>query len=332
MISVVLRAKNEAEWIGRCLTALRGQRLADLDIILIDNESTDGTVAIAERFGVRVSHISQSDFTFGRALNQGISMAQNRVVALLSAHCIPANELWADYLLAHLDDDAPAANCGVYGRQEPLPDSSEVDRRDLWTTFRKERVVQSRDYFFHNANSAIRKEIWEGTPFDETLNGVEDSDWGRKLVGDGYNIVYEPAAWVYHHHGIHHGRDAVRAARVSKAVAMIRAAHDRDLRAAATETGFDADIIREEMMALGLPLGIWDPAAAPGPVQASPEKAGSSMIDLVAGELPTQSLAAAPVRGDGDWSLDGQPGKPAPPRADSRHDRRQKNNLTARTG
>ena len=48
MISVVLRAKNEAHWLGRCLTALTRQSVPDLDVILVDNDSTDNGVAIAE--------------------------------------------------------------------------------------------------------------------------------------------------------------------------------------------------------------------------------------------------------------------------------------------
>ncbi|MBM3602073.1 MAG: glycosyltransferase [Alphaproteobacteria bacterium] len=222
MISVVLRAKNEAAWIGRCLAALRGQRAPDIDVILVDNESTDGTVSVAERYGARVLSISRADFSYGRALNIGIAAARHEIVSLLSAHCIPVNELWADYLMAHLGDGGDAKLCGVYGRQEPLPDTSAVDRRDLWTTFRDERVRQRRDYFFHNANSGIRKSIWQGHPFNEQISGVEDREWGRRMIHLGYEIVYEPQLRVYHHHGIHQGRDEGRAKRVAEVIEVIR--------------------------------------------------------------------------------------------------------------
>jgi len=222
MISVVIRAKNEVDWIGRCLFALKGQRAVDMDVILVDNRSTDGTREVAQSYGARITDISDDRFSYGRALNQGIDLARHEVVALLSAHCVPTNELWADYLLAHLDGHAPADVCGVYGRQEALPETSAVDRRDLWTTFRDERVVQRKDYFFHNANSAIRKTIWKETPFDEEIRGVEDRDWGRKMIARGYRIVYEPSACVYHHHGIHQGRGEERAKRVAKVIEYIR--------------------------------------------------------------------------------------------------------------
>ena len=222
MISVVLRAKNEAAWIGRCLMALSHQRVPDLDVVLVDNDSTDGTVAIAERYGVTLRNITAAEFSYGRALNIGIEAARHEVVAMLSSHCIPVDELWADYLLAHLGPDGDGRICGVYGRQEPLPDTSAVDRRDLWTTFRDERVRQRRDYFFHNANSGIRRSQWLDEPFDEQIRGVEDRAWAKKMIAKGYEIAYEPGLRVYHHHGIHQGRDEGRAKRVAEVIEFIR--------------------------------------------------------------------------------------------------------------
>jgi hypothetical protein len=38
----------------------------------------------------------------------------------------------------------------------------------------------------------------------------------------GHKVVYEPSASVYHFHGINHGRDAARAARVVRVIELIR--------------------------------------------------------------------------------------------------------------
>lgn len=222
MISVVVRSKNEVKWMERCLRALSHQRLGSLDVILVDNESTDGTVDVARRFGVRVISIGDSEFSYGRALNIGIRAARHETVAMLSAHCIPVNDLWADYLLANFAADQGGEVCGVYGRQLPLPDTAPVDSRDLWTTFRRERVRQHVDYFFHNANSAIRHSIWRNAPFDEQIRGVEDREWGQRMVKAGYKLIYEPNAGVYHHHGIHQGQDEGRARRVAQVLEYIR--------------------------------------------------------------------------------------------------------------
>jgi glycosyltransferase involved in cell wall biosynthesis len=222
MLSVVLRAKNELQWVDRCLMALKHQRCSNIDVILVDNNSTDGTREVAEQAGVRLVDISDTEFTYGRSLNVGIRVARHNVVALLSVHCIPTHDLWADYFMAHFNTGARDRVAGVYGRQEPLPDSAASDKRDLWTTFRDERHIQHVDYFFHNANSAIRRDLWDEYPFDEVIRGVEDREWGRRVIGAGYRIVYEPNASVYHHHGIHQTGDEARARRVAKVIEEIR--------------------------------------------------------------------------------------------------------------
>ena len=218
MISIVVRTKNESHWIERCLAAVALQDVTDWEVVLVDNASTDGTPRLAQRFGCHIVKITAQAFTYGRAINMGIRQAQGELIAILSGHCVPANDRWLSALAAPFDDPTVA---GVYGRQLPLPDSHPFDKRDLWTTFGVERRVQSKDYFFHNANSMIRRSVWTDVPFDEKISGVEDRDWARKVLGRGHRIAYEPLASVYHHHGIHQGLDPDRAERVVRVIQMI---------------------------------------------------------------------------------------------------------------
>lgn len=218
MISLVVRTKNEERWLARCLTAARLQDRGDIEILVVDNDSADRTCAIARRFGCRVLSISDRDFRFGRALNLGVQAARGELVAILSGHCIPAHDYWLTSLATHFSDPAIV---GVYGRQIPLPDSHPFDKRDLWTTFGVERRVQRTDYFFHNANSMIRRSTWLKHKFDDDISGVEDRDWAKKILARGFQIVYEPLAAVHHHHGIHQGRDPQRAERVVRVIEMI---------------------------------------------------------------------------------------------------------------
>jgi glycosyltransferase involved in cell wall biosynthesis len=188
-------------------------------VVVVDNMSTDGTIAIAEEFGCHIVRIDDRQFSFGRAINLGIAASTGELIAILSGHCIPVNEQWLSCFAAAFTDDLVA---GVYGRQEPLPDSDAFDKRDLWTTFGVERRIQMQDMFFHNANSIIRRRIWEDVPFDEEISGVEDRDWAKKVLARGHKIVYEPSASVYHHHGIHQGRNVARAERVVRVIELIQ--------------------------------------------------------------------------------------------------------------
>lgn len=219
MISVVVRTKNEGHWIGWCLAALRQQDYPDFEIVVVDNESVDETVGLVKQFGCRLLTISEKDFSHGRSLNLGISASKGELIAILSGHCIPMHDRWLRRLALAFTGPHVA---GVYGRQEPLPDTNDLDKRDLWTTFGLDRRVQTQDYFFHNANSMVRREIWEKEPFNEDLPGVEDRDWAKRVLELGYKIVYEPAACVYHFHGINHKQDEARAARVVRVIELIK--------------------------------------------------------------------------------------------------------------
>ena len=96
-VSIIIRSHNEEKWIGACLESVFGQVFQDIEVILVDNESTDQTVAKAKRFPVRV--ISISDFLPGKAINRGIKASQGKYIVCLSAHCIPVNDQWLSRLL-----------------------------------------------------------------------------------------------------------------------------------------------------------------------------------------------------------------------------------------
>lgn len=218
-ISIIIRAKDEEKWLNSCLFSVSLQDYPDFEIILVDNESTDRTLEIAKEYGCKTITISDRDFNFSKALNWGVQKSCGELIAIVSGHCIPSHEQWLARMAIHFKK----ANVGaVYGRQEPLPDTSALDKRDLWVTFGLDRKTQKQDYFFHNANSMFRRKIWEKMPFSEKIHGVEDQDWAKKVLQKGSRIVYEPTAIVYHHHGINHNQSEERATRVVRMIELIQ--------------------------------------------------------------------------------------------------------------
>lgn len=211
MISIVIRSKNEERWIAACLRAVFDQRYKDFEVILVDNNSSDKTVAKASAFDVKI--ITVDEFRPGDAINQGIEASVGDIIVCLSAHCIPTSSTWLEALLECFDDENVA---GVYGRQEPMAFTSDMDKRDLLTTFGLDRRVQVKDSFFHNANSAIRRSVWEEIPFDGEVLHIEDRVWAEAVLRKGYVLIYEPRASVFHYHGIHHHGNRERCADVVK--------------------------------------------------------------------------------------------------------------------
>lgn len=195
--SIVIRARNEGQYIGRLLDGIRLQDFTDVEVLLVDSGSTDGTLRIAERYECRIVPIEPARFSYGRALNVGCAAARGRACVFVSAHCVPANDRWLSRLLEPLRDPAVA---GSYGKQLPLPETLAYEQRNLLTGFPFGSRRQTSAFFFHNANAALRREVWERMPFDEALPALEDREWARRAIAGGWQIAYEPLAMVYHHH------------------------------------------------------------------------------------------------------------------------------------
>ena len=208
-VSIIIRSKNEEKWIGLCLESIFSQSYEDFEVILVDNNSTDGTVKKAKNWPVKLLKIDK--FLPGDAINQGIRKSSGDIIICLSAHCIPTSKKWLSSLIKPLDDQSIA---GVYGKQIPLSSSSALNKRDLFIVFGDERRVQAKDTFFHNANSAFTRKTWNKFPFDSDATNIEDRLWGQEVIKSGAKIAYEPDACVYHHHGIHQDADEARASKI----------------------------------------------------------------------------------------------------------------------
>ena len=192
--SVIIRTKNEEHGLARTLEAVLTQQPPPHEILVIDSGSTDATMAVAARYPVRLLTIPPEEWSYSRALNQAARQATGDILVCLSAHCPPASPLWLEHLLRHFDDESIA---GVWGPGlrpgRPAPEPGPPERQDPGTY-----GVHNRWWGLANANSAVRRSLWEQLPFDESLPAAEDKAWGCTVMERGYSIVYEPAAAVWH--------------------------------------------------------------------------------------------------------------------------------------
>jgi rhamnosyltransferase len=212
---VVIRCKNEMEWLPRVIDSLKNQSIKPSKIILVDNSSEDGSSQYAVEKNCVVLEYDKINFNYSYALNLGIKHTTESEVLILSAHC----ELVTPNSVQNMIEVRRTYNAaGVYGRQIPTIDSNPVDTRDLITVFGRERIIFESHPFFHNAFSLIDRSAWEACPFNESQNGVEDRFWARQQALKGFKIVYEPDSIVLHEHGLNQGASMSRALRVCRSL------------------------------------------------------------------------------------------------------------------
>jgi len=197
LCSVVIRAYNEEKQIGRLLKGILQQTIKDVEIVLVDSGSTDDTISIASGFPVRVVNILPEDFTFGRSLNRGIEAANGEYIVIISAHCYPVYPDWLEKLLAPLEDYQVAVS---YGKQRGGETNQYSEHQFFRQYFPDTSQPRQGHAYSHNANAAIRRELWAQHPYNENITGLEDLAWSSWAKQEGFDIAYIAESEIMHVH------------------------------------------------------------------------------------------------------------------------------------
>ena len=198
--SVIIRNRNEERFIGHCIQSVVDFLGDDVQIIIVDNESTDNSIRIANTFDyldIKEIVITKNDYSPGKSLNLGIKEVINPYTLILSAHCEIIK--WSDI------EDWPDNLGSIWGKQIPIWDGKKVTPRYLWSNFGEEEKVNyfcnhENRHFLHNAFSIFKTEHLKKYPFDERLSGKEDRYWASEQIEKGYDILYKPDFVVKHHY------------------------------------------------------------------------------------------------------------------------------------
>lgn len=83
-ISIITPSLNQARYIERTICSVLEQDYPNLEYIVVDGGSTDGTVEILKKYGSRLTWISEKDAGQSDAINKGMRMATGDVIAYLN--------------------------------------------------------------------------------------------------------------------------------------------------------------------------------------------------------------------------------------------------------
>lgn len=197
-VSIIIRTKNEQQYILKCIKSIKAQIYNNFEVIIVDNSSNDRTLKLIENIDCKIIKFDRKIFNYSRAINIGISKAKGEIICILSAHCIPFDDFWLFNAVVNFNDNSVA---GVYSKQLHTSKSKDVDVRSIFQTFKNERIIQTKDFYFNNGSSFIKKELLKKINFDEKVKSLEDLVWAKKILKMNYKIIYEPTSKVFHYHG-----------------------------------------------------------------------------------------------------------------------------------
>ncbi|MFA5986985.1 MAG: glycosyltransferase family A protein [Parcubacteria group bacterium] len=203
--SVIIRTKNEKEYLENVLIMLEQQTYQDFEIIIIDDHSCDETLNIAKKHHCKVIAIPEGRFSHPYSCNLGAEYARGKYLVYLNGHSIPISKKFLEEGLKNFEDKKVA---GVYSSVIAHEDGTFTDKilyniSGYTIGMVKYRVRKNRVGLLGTTNAIIRKDLWRQYRFNENINGGwggEDSDWALHFMNLGYEIIHDPKVKVRHSH------------------------------------------------------------------------------------------------------------------------------------
>ncbi len=208
-VSIIVPTFERQASLFRLLDALAAQShpLADIEVIVVDDGSADGTPERlrAARFPFDLRPLSQAHAGPAAARNLGVGAARGDIVLFFDDDVVPAGDAVATHVAAH----RATPNAVVIGPM--LPPAGW--RRPAWIRWEEQKLLAQydamdrgvypctpRQLFTANASLPRRRFVAAGG-FDVTYVRAEDVELGYRLMAMGMAFVFEPAARVWHYPG-----------------------------------------------------------------------------------------------------------------------------------
>jgi glycosyltransferase involved in cell wall biosynthesis len=198
LVSVIIPSYNTAKTIGLCIESVLGQTYTPIEVIVVDDASTDGTPEIARRYGCTV--ISQPrNLGPATARNRGIEASGGSILFFLDADVALAPDAIEQTVRIFQENPSYGGVWGIYGPR-PLVDDGVVEWVQILRGHYRQLQKLGAATTPHLAGGAVRRRVIEEIGgFDGSLaaNYNEDTEFGLRLAGN-FPMVRTPAVVGYH--------------------------------------------------------------------------------------------------------------------------------------
>ena len=213
-ISVVIPAYNAAAHIGEALQSVSRQTLAPLEIVVVDDASTDATVTVATALGARVIRAARNAGP-SAARNAGVAAASGTWIAFLDADDVWADEKletqwqtirrWPNAGFSFTDYDMVRVDGSVLSAvNASTPEYRRVattDRHGTAVSFATDSFIDGlvRSMFIRQSSVIVNRELFaKSGGYDESVSLGEDYDLFLRMISLGPAVGVERSLVTYH--------------------------------------------------------------------------------------------------------------------------------------
>ncbi len=187
LVSIITPSLNQAAFIGAAIDSVLAQDYPQIEYLVVDGGSTDGTLEMLKRYGDRVRWVSEPDAGQSNAIDKGIRLMRGQVLAWLNADDIYLPGAVTRAVAAFAEDPDRAL---IYGQAQDIDMHGQViglsRQIESWNMRRLlefgDFIVQPAAFFLRSAYDAVGG-------LDQSLHYCMDYDLWIKL-GQRYAVQY----------------------------------------------------------------------------------------------------------------------------------------------
>ncbi len=208
-VSVLIPTLDGGAAFDRLLASISSQQgLRDVEVVVVDSGSADGTADAARRAGARLLSISREEFGHGRTRNYAAESSTGSVLVLLVQDALLLGRTALRDLVEELQADERVA--AVSARQVPRSDADLYGAfviynhyRALWESngrsARSPSAAMRAEATVDNVCAAVRRDAWEQMRFAD-VEFAEDLDFGVRALQGGWTLRRSERVAVAHSH------------------------------------------------------------------------------------------------------------------------------------
>ena len=197
LISVIVPVYRVEKYLDRCLASIVGQTYRNLEIILVDDGSPDGSGALCDAWAARDSRvrvIHKENAGAGAARNTGLDVAAGDIVSMIDSDDYLEIHMY-EHLLSLMQDGVDIAECDICWTERddlPMEDGSQANIRvcDVEDAMR----LHIRDEIFCQTppNKLYRREMIGDIRFPEG-NLIDDEYFTYRVIGNAKKLARSSA-------------------------------------------------------------------------------------------------------------------------------------------
>ena len=179
-ISVIVPVYNTSKYLKKCLDSLVNQTYSNMEIIVVDDGSTDNSGEICDSYATeypsKIIVVHTENHGLSSARNTGLNYAQGDYIGFVDSDDWVANDMFEILLNNLLKTQSDLSVCGLKYAYDV--DECTGKRENISVVYKQdeifEQIMKNKSFYGYACNKLFKKELIENLVFDEKLLSCED--------------------------------------------------------------------------------------------------------------------------------------------------------------